>query len=82
MTRGLGGVLTLPSRGLSSGVGLRSDLLPIYLGVLGVFFRFLESPLNILIICFLLITSYYMLSIKPPANSFVTGFFSHKRDHV
>jgi hypothetical protein len=41
MTRGLGGVLTLPIRGLSSGVGLRSDLLPIYLGALGVFFRFL-----------------------------------------
>jgi hypothetical protein len=43
MTRGLGGVLTLPSRGLSSGVGLRSDLLTIYLGALGVFFRFFLS---------------------------------------
>jgi hypothetical protein len=38
MTRGLGGVLTLPSRGHTPGGGHRSDLLPIYLGALGVFF--------------------------------------------
>jgi hypothetical protein len=35
MNRGLGGVLTLPSRGLVSGAAT-SDLLPIYLGALGV----------------------------------------------
>jgi hypothetical protein len=35
MNRGLGGVLTLPSRGLVSGAAT-SELLPIYLDALGV----------------------------------------------